>query len=86
MQIKKEFVLREIAGDYVLIPIGKTGAEFKGLFPLTETAAAIWEMLPGAENEEEIINKLLEEYDVDHETLATDVKGFLNKLREFGMI
>lgn len=86
MQIKKEFILREIAGDHVLVPIGKTCAEFKGLFPLTESGARIWELLPEAENEEYIVNKLLEEYEVDRETLTNDVHVFLNKLREFGII
>lgn len=86
MQIKKEFVLREIAGDYVLVPIGKTASEFKGLFPLSESGALIWEMLSSAENDEEIINKILNEYEVDRETVTADVKVFLEKLRNFSII
>lgn len=86
MQIKKEFILREIAGDYVLVPIGKTASEFKGLFPLSETGALIWEMLSSAENEEEIINRILGEYEADRETVTADVKEFLKKLHNFGII
>ncbi len=86
MQIKKEFVLREIAGDFVLVPIGKTAAEFTGLFPLTETAARIWELLPDFNNQDDIVNVMLEEYEVEKETLVTDVAEFLNKLKNFGII
>ena len=86
MKINKEFVHREIAGDHVLVPIGKTNAEYNGLFPLTETAARIWELLPEADNEEYIVNKLLEEYEIDRETVEADVREFLNRLREFRII
>ncbi len=86
MKINKEFVHREIAGDHVLVPIGKTSAEFNGLFPLSETGAFIWELLPGAENETYIVNKLLEEYEVDRATVEKDVAEFLDVLREFRII
>ena len=86
MKINFEFVIREIAGEYVLVPVGKTTAEFNGLFPLTETGAFIWNLLPDAENEDYIVNKLLEEYEIDRETVQADVTQFLNKLREFRII
>lgn len=86
MKLNYEFVHREIMGEHVLVPIGKTSTEYNGLFPLTETAARIWELIPEAENEEYIVNKLLEEYEIDRETLETDVMEFLNKLREFRII
>lgn len=86
MIIKKEFVMREIAGDYVLVPIGQTGNEFKGLFPMTETGAFIWELLPEADSEKYIVSKFLEEYDVDRETVENDVNEFLANLRSFGII
>lgn len=86
MKIKKEFVHREIAGDHVLVPIGKTSAEYNGLFPLTETGAFVWDLLPEAENEEFLVNKLLEEYEADRATVENDVKEFLNTLREFRII
>ena len=86
MLIKKEFVLREIAGDFVLVPIGKTSGEFKGLFPITETGAFIWNLLPEAENQDYIIEKFLCEYDVDRETVTSDVSEFLENLRNFGII
>ncbi len=86
MVIKKEFVLREIAGDFVLVPIGKTSGEFKGLFPITETGAFIWNLLPEADSEEFIIEKFLNEYDVDRETVSADVNEFLGYLRKYGII
>ena len=45
MKIQKEFVLREIAGDYVIIPTGKTALTFNGLITVNEVGAELWKML-----------------------------------------
>ena len=47
MRINKDFVLREIAGDYVIIPIGSTVLEFNGLITVNEVGAVLWKMLGG---------------------------------------
>lgn len=86
MQIKKQLVLREIAGDYALIPIGDTIIENNGLFSLTETAARIWELLPQVAGPEELVDTLLEEYEVDRPTLEADVTAFLAQLGELGIL
>ena len=86
MKINYDFVHREIMCDHVLVPVGKTSAVFNGLFPLTDTAAFIWDILPDAPDEEYIVNKLLGEYEVDKETAENDVSEFLSKLREFRII
>ena len=45
MKVQKEFVLREIAGDYVIIPTGKTVLTFNGLITVNEVGADLWKML-----------------------------------------
>ena len=42
MKVQKEFVLREIAGDYVIIPTGKTVLSFNGLITVNEVGADLW--------------------------------------------
>lgn len=86
MEIKAELILREIAGDYALIPVGESVREHNGLFALSETGARIWELLPQAKTAEEIVNTLAEEYDAPRETIQTDVTEFLNKMRELNII
>ena len=46
MKIKREFVLREIAGDILLVPVGKTALDLNGMLTLNEVGAEIWKMLP----------------------------------------
>lgn len=86
MIIKKELIKREIAGDTILVPVGKTVLDSNGLFMLNELASFIWDLLPGMESEEEICNAVLAEYDVSSETVKKDVADFLHKLRGMEII
>lgn len=86
MEVKKQLVLREIAGDYALIPIGNTIIKNNGLFSLSETGARIWELLPQADGVKQLVDALLEEYDVDRETLSRDVDEFLDQLRQLEIL
>ena len=45
MKVSKEFVLREIAGDYIIIPTGKAVLEFNGLITENEVGVSLWKML-----------------------------------------
>ena len=54
MIIKKEFIKRDVAGDIVLVPVGKTVLESNGLFVMNELGAFLWDLLPGAETAEEL--------------------------------
>ncbi len=86
MNIKKELIKREIAGDTVLVPVGHTVYEANGLFILNEAGAFLWDILPNAQDEAALVAQLLEEYDVDPQTAATDVAAFLQKLQTMGII
>ena len=86
MIIKKELIKRDIAGDTVLVPVGKTVFDSNGLFVLNELGAFIWDLLPKAENAEQICAAILEEYDVTPEVAAQDVAEFLQKLEEMNIL
>ena len=86
MKIKCEFVLREIAGDILLVPAGKTALDLNGMLTLNEVGADIWKMLPQVENEEEIVARLVQDYDADPAQVREDVAEFISHLRELGIL
>ena len=86
MKIKKEFVLRNIGGDLLLVPTGKTALNLNGMITLNEVGGAIWNMLPEVSGEEEIAERILAEYDADPEEVRKDVSDFLEKFRELDII
>ena len=86
MKIKQEVIHREILGEHFLIPIGAIPEDQNGLFALTEWGAFIWELLPDADSEEEILQAILDEYEVEREIAEKDLSEFLKKLRDFSVI
>lgn len=86
MIIKKELIKREIAGDTILVPVGKTVFDSNGLFVMNELGAFIWDILPQVDSEEEICKAVLEEYEVSPEEAAKDIAEFLDKLRQLDII
>ncbi len=86
MKIKLEFVLRDIAGDLLLVPAGKAALDLNGMLTLNEVGAEIWHMLPEVENEEELVSRLLDIYEVEEDVLRKDVDDFLGALRKLGIL
>ena len=86
MKIKKNLIKRDIAGDVILVPTGKSVIEANGLYFLNDLGSFIWDILPGVESEEDIIKAVLDEYDADENIVRNDVALFLDKLRKLEVI
>ena len=82
MRLNSDYVLREIAGDYVLVPTGEAVAKFNGLFGVSEVGARILELLPECPDEASVVSRIVDEYDIDEETAKKDVSEFIADLRE----
>ena len=74
------------ADDFVLTPELLLNAYAAGVFPMSETAAAIYELYCDGLEEHEIVDRLLQEYEIDRETLTADVHEFTEKLIEAGIL
>ena len=68
MELNKEFVLREVAGNWVVLPVGQAGVNFNGMISLNETGAFIAEKLLHDTGKEELVALLRSEYEVDVQT------------------
>ena len=86
MRIEKDFVLREIAGDYIIIPTGSTVLEFNGLVTVNEVGVTLWNMLQEEVTMDELVQGILNEYDVEQEVARNDIQEFLAKLIERGIL
>lgn len=86
MKRNTDFMLRDIAGEVVLVPTGAATQSFNGLITLNEVAAFIWKNLDEAQSQQKLTEMILEEFEIDKETAARDVEGFLNALCEQGMV
>ena len=82
MKIKSDFILRKVADSYVVVPVGKLTLDFNGIINLNETGAFLFELLQKGAEREELIEKMLEEYEVSPEKAATDIDIFIQKVKE----
>lgn len=82
MTIKGSFILREVAGSHVVVPVGSSAVDFNGMITLNETGAFLWELLSQGSTTEELIQRLTEEYDVTPEAARHDVEVFLQRMRD----
>lgn len=80
MKIVKEFVLREIAGEAILVPTGATAQEFNGMINLSATAQFIWENVEKVDSFEELVDLILEEFEIDRERATIDAAKFVNEM------
>ena len=82
MKIVKEYILREIAGDYIIVPVRAAALEFNGMITVNETGAFLWEKLREGTTKEELLHAMLEEYEVSEKEAEADIQEFLQMLQK----
>ena len=83
MSIFYNFVLKNIAGANVVMPVGEAVGKINGMIKLNLSAKVIWDSLEANKDFDGIMEEMKNTFsDVDEETLKEDINTFLNKLRE----
>ena len=82
MKIKGEYILRDIAGEIVAVPVGETVLKSNILAVLNGSGRFFWELLSEEHTEEEIISAVCEEYEADVETVRKDLYDFIEYLKK----
>ncbi len=84
MKLNENFALRQVAGTWVVIPLGAAALDFNGMLTLNETGAFLWQAL--AAGEQDLARAMTKEYNVSYEQAATDAEEFLVRLRDAGCL
>lgn len=86
MKTKKGFMLRTVANRNIVVAIGKASLDFNGLITLNDTGAFIWKTLSEGCTYDELLQKVLSEYEVDEETARNGIDDFLKIARDAELI
>lgn len=86
MKIKDNFILREIAGEHILIPVGEAALRVHGMVTLSESALLLYEKLQSECTEEDLVDVLTAEYEVGRDEALRDVEAFLGQMRQVGIL
>lgn len=83
MKLSENFVLKNIAGENVVMPVGDAVGKINGMIKLNPSAKVIWEALEANKDFDGILDEMKKTFSgVDETTLKDDINYFLNKLRE----
>ena len=72
---------QEVDGEMVLLDM-----ESENYFGLDEVGTAIWQAMQEKDTLKEVLDVLLEQYEVEEEMLENDLSDFLGKLVESGLV
>lgn len=81
MKVKDDYLLRNVAGSHIVVPVGEGSLDFSGVITLNEVGAFLWEKLQADTTTDGLLKALLEEYDVDEATAKADIDEFIAKLK-----
>lgn len=85
-KIKDGFVLREVAGQAVVIAVGEASKNFYGMINLNETGKFIWQEIAQGLDVERIADDLTQEYKVDLEIARRDTVRILGQMEKAGVL
>ncbi len=76
----EDFVQREVAGEFLLIPLHRQLTDANSLYVLNETAAALWRSFDGRRTLREIMDEFSRAYDVSRDQLEKDAAVMVDDL------
>ena len=86
MKLKPDYVLREVAGSWVVLPLAENILNFNGMLTLNGSGVLLWKALEAGADPDALVNLLTEEYEVSKQQAASDVDDFIQKLIQTGCI
>lgn len=86
MKLKENYLLRQVADTWVVLPLGAENLNFNGMLTLNETGALLWKALEQGGDREALADALTAEYTVDRAMALSDVDEFLAKLAKSGCL
>ena len=86
MKLKPDFQIVQMANDYMLVPIGDQIDSFNGTVILNEVSAFILNQLKEDLEKEDLVERLVKEFDVESATAREDVDAAVEKMKQIGIL
>lgn len=86
MKIKPGYLLREVAGQFIVVPVGNQAISFNGIITLNKSGKVIWEVMQKETSKDEIIHALKEVFEVSDEVAMKDVNTFIETLKTHSLV
>lgn len=86
MKLNENYILKNIAGTAVVVPVGDAVNDVKGMITLNGPAEIIWKGLENGKTIDGIVDEIKNEYDAQEDVIRSDVDAFLCKLRNYKIL
>lgn len=86
MKASTGFILRNLAGEYVVMPAGDNIGAFGGAILMNELSAFVWEQLKVSVSRDELLARILDRYEVEEKTAAADLDALLAEMKRMRII
>ncbi len=81
MKLRYQFVTQKVSDGYVAVVVGAQTKDFSGLVRMNESAGFLFSLLGQSRTERELVDAVLEHYDMTEEDACAAVQEFLEHLR-----
>lgn len=86
MRLNCKFTVRNIMDEYVVVPVGESALKVSGLLTTNEVGAFVLDALREEISGEQLLEKVLAEFDVDAQTAEQDLKELLQTLDKLALL
>ncbi len=81
-----DMVSREIDNEMILMPIYKASKHINEMYTLSDTAAAMWQLVDGSRTLGEIVDELCAKHEGPRETIENDLEELVKDMKEIKAI
>ena len=86
MRFIGDLVLQKMSDKYLLVPTGKTVDVFNGVIKMNETSKIIYDAIKLEKEKQDIVDELINKYQIRNEDSILYVEEVVNKLKEIGVL
>lgn len=85
-RINPDFILREIAGEYTIIPTGGDNVFSNAVMAPNETAVFLWEAFQQPSTIQDVVVEAMQKYDATEEQIYNSISNFVKQSLEFKVL
>ncbi len=85
-RINSNYLLREIAGEYAIIPVGTACLISNAVLVPNETAVFLWNAFQQPRTVSEVVAQALEEYEASEDTIRNSALNFVRDTLRYALL
>lgn len=86
MKLKGNFILRQVVGEWIAVPVGETTLKVGGMIVLNPVSRVIWQVLDSGADMDAIVQAVTDQFDVTEDEARSDVAAFIQQMRAENLI